>query len=263
MALRDAVSNLSLAAARAVKRASHGLLFVAGGALRSDGYRRRTARHFDTFMTDRADILQGLNPLEARVYARAVPRGARVCVIGCGTGRDLVPFAAAGHDVVGIDPAPAALETLAAVLRDQRLDAQLLTGFIEDVEPPGMFDAFVFSQHCYCYIRSSASRVAVLAKVAKHLNPQGVVAINYLRRLGPWSRTGVTLAAWTSRLTGSRLTWEPHDVVTLLEDAAGASLMYEHYFTTEEIQGEAGEAGLRHHFSDIDPFLGPISVFGR
>ena len=52
------------------------------------------AGYFDDYAAAAADIDDGLNPLEARLYQHAVRSGARVCVIGCGTGRDLLPFVA-------------------------------------------------------------------------------------------------------------------------------------------------------------------------
>jgi SAM-dependent methyltransferase len=186
-----------------------------------------------------------------------------VCVIGCGTGRDLLPFVAAGHDVVGIEPAAGPVATATRLLRERRSSAPVIHGFIEDVALPGAFDAIIFSPHCYSYIPGSARRVRLLERAAAHLNPGGRIALNFLRRTGSWSRLGVGIAGTMARLTGSDCPWEPHDVVQWAEGPRGRGLMFEHYFLPDEVHGEAARAGLRVMAHELDPFLGALSVVGR
>src|SRR5262245_54442004 len=109
-------SRMLAGAASAARRVSHGLLFAAGGARRLDDFKRDVSTYFDDYNARRQDIESGFNALEERVYRRHVAPGARVCVIGCGTGRDLLPFVIAGHDVTGIEPAPGPVEILRRTL---------------------------------------------------------------------------------------------------------------------------------------------------
>lgn len=249
-------------AAGAFRRLSHGLLFAGGGARRLDDFKRDAAGYFDDFNQAEAESAEGLNALEQAIYARAIRPGARLCVIGCGTGRDLLPFAAAGHDVVGIEPASGPVASLRAALARRGTAAQVIQGFIEDVELPGTFDAMLLSPHCYSYIPGSARRVEVLRKLRAHLNPGGCIAINFLRRTGSWSGRGVRIAGAVATATGSDCPWEPHDVVQLFDTVRGPAIIFEHYFLPDEVRAEADAAELRVIDAAVDNFLGAITVVG-
>ena len=263
MSFRLSCSRAAAAAAYGTRRLSHGLLFFAGGLLRLDDFKRDVAGYFDDYASAPADIDDGLNPLEARMYQHAVRSGARVCVIGCGTGRDLLPFVAAGHDVVGVEPAAGPVATATRLLRERGSSAAIIHGFIEDVALPGLFDAIIFSPHCYSYIPGSDRRVRVLERVVQHLHPDGRIALNFLRRTGSWSQTGVRIATAVARLSGSDCPWEPHDLVQWADGPRGRSVIFEHYFLPEEVHEEAARAGLRVIHHELDSFLGALSVVGR
>ncbi len=69
------------------------------------------------------------------------PSGSRVLDVGCGTGSTLIKVAEAGHDVVGLDISPTALNITRGRLISRGLHAELhvmdLTGPIPDI---GRFD---------------------------------------------------------------------------------------------------------------------------
>lgn len=250
-------------AASAARRVSHGLVFAAGGARRIEDYQHDAAAYFADYNVTPREIDSGLNALEARVYQRHVHAGARVCVIGCGTGRDLLPFVDAGHHVVGVEPAPGPAAILQRALTQRGQSATVITGFAEDVTLPGLFGAIILSPHCYSYVPGSSRRVELLQKLARHLEPGGRIAINFLRRTGSWSRAGVNVATVMARLTGSGCPWEPHDVVQLNEVDGRRAITFEHFFLPEEVEAEAAAAGLRALDQEVDDFLGPILVVGR
>lgn len=263
MPIRHISSRAFAAAASTARRVSHGLLFAAGGARRIDDFKRDVAAYFADYNCAPGEIASGLNALEERVYRRHVPAGARVCVLGCGSGRDVLPFVATGHDVVGVEPAPGPIEILRRALVDRGKAATLITGFAEDVALSGEFGAIILSPHCYSYVPGSSRRVALLKKMAGHLEPDGRIAINFLRRTGSWSRAGVNVATLVSRLTGSDYSWEPHDVVQLNEIDGRRAITFQHFFLPSEIANEAARAGLRVVEEDFDDFLGPLTVVGR
>jgi SAM-dependent methyltransferase len=260
LSFRRLSSNAALAVAHATQRLSHGWMFIAGGLLRLDDFKRDIAGYFEDYAALPAEIEEGFNPLEARVYQQMVPRGARVLVIGCGTGRDLLPFVAAGHDVVGIEPAAQPVAILRAVLQQRSAQAQIIRGFVEDEAIPGAFDAVIFSPHCYSYIPGSSRRVDVLKKVRAHLNPGGRIIINFLRRTSSWSATGAGLASAVATLSGSDCPWEPHDVAHLFDSPHGKALVFHHYFLPAEVQAEAAKAELTLIHDEVDSFLGAIAV---
>jgi hypothetical protein len=77
-----------------------------------------------------------------KVALRHFPRRGRALEIGFGYGRDLVPLAAHGLDVTGLDPSDAGRGLAEQRLRARRLSAQLMTAdFTEATLPVAAFDA--------------------------------------------------------------------------------------------------------------------------
>lgn len=263
MPLRCGVSAAVIAAAGLARRASHGLLFLAGGLRTIAHFKQAAASHYADFNDRPAEIDSAFNALEARMYRKAVRAGGRVCVVGCGTGRDLLPFVAAAHDTLGIEPALPAVEHLRRTLAARGATSTIVHGFIEDVALPGSFDAIILSPHCYSYIPGRVRRIAILKKLGEHLSPDGRIAINFLRRTGRWSTSGVRLAQFAARLSGSDCPWEPHDIVQLVERGGARTLTFEHFFSVDEITSEVEAAGLRVIDSEVDDFLGPLTIAGR
>jgi SAM-dependent methyltransferase len=102
-------------------------------------------------------------PLESRACERAA---GRVLDVGCGAGRHAVVMAAAGLDVIGLDPSAGAV----AVTRDRGVPAQL--GSVTD--PPyglGTFDTFVMLGNNLGLLASRDRAPAVLSSLARLANP--------------------------------------------------------------------------------------------
>src|SRR6266542_2319321 len=102
---------------------------------------------------------------EPEVVHAAVPKGASILELGCGTGRILRPLAGLGHSVLGVDESAAMLARVADLptvcspietLRlDRGFDAVLLASTMLNTEP--------------------AQRHAFLEACRRHVYPQGVV----------------------------------------------------------------------------------------
>ena len=58
----------------------------------------------------------GRVPSDLERFLRSEPRGRRVLIPGCGSGYEVRAFAEAGHDVIAVDFAPAAVERFAMAL---------------------------------------------------------------------------------------------------------------------------------------------------
>jgi SAM-dependent methyltransferase len=122
-------------------------------------------------------IRTGLRPAVAWLNA-AVPEGGLVLDLGCGTGRDLVPLAAAGARVVGVDIAMPML----AFARHQHPD-HLVCG---DLTRLPLRDAAADGIWCvaaWVHIRRRDLRLAV-AELARVLRPGGVAVIGVHRGSG-------------------------------------------------------------------------------
>jgi SAM-dependent methyltransferase len=106
---------------------------------------------------------------EPEIVHAAVPAGASILELGCGTGRILRPLAQRGHPVLGVDESPAMLARVADLptvcspietLRlDQTFDAVLLASTMLNVPP--------------------AQRHAFLATCRHHLAPDGIAVFQH------------------------------------------------------------------------------------
>src|SRR6266446_8777737 len=67
-------------------------------------------RSWQGFNSREADIAAGLMHWEKDLLQRFVHPGAAVLIIGCGSGRDLIPLAERGCRVTGIEPESSALD---------------------------------------------------------------------------------------------------------------------------------------------------------
>ncbi|MFD8564030.1 class I SAM-dependent methyltransferase [Streptosporangium canum] len=104
---------------------------------------------------------------EPEVVHAAVPAGASILELGCGTGRILRPLAELGHPVLGVDESPAMLArvpelpTVCARIESLRLecvfDAVLLASTMLNAEP--------------------AQRRAFLQTCRRHVDPHGTVIV--------------------------------------------------------------------------------------
>jgi SAM-dependent methyltransferase len=101
---------------------------------------------------------------EPEIVDAAVPPGASILELGCGTGRLLRPLAALGHPVTGVDDSPDMLarspdlptvcSSIQSLRLDHRFDAVLLASTMINVDP--------------------ATRQGFLATVRHHLSVDGI-----------------------------------------------------------------------------------------
>lgn len=94
------------------------------------------------------DDVEPHDPEQSRVQLAALlhllaPAPKRILDLGCGAGRALIPLAAAGHDLVGLDQSESALAAVRAALLEAGLSAELVhADFLAGPEtlPAGPFD---------------------------------------------------------------------------------------------------------------------------
>jgi ribosomal-protein-serine acetyltransferase len=124
--------------------------------------------------------LTSLHGVVAR-FAAALPAGAAVCDLGCGTGRWTAALAEAGLRLTGLDQSPAMLEQALRRLDGLGLRASLVRGDVLDPPfPTGSFDAacvaFVFDH------LSRSQRLRLLQEVRRLLRPGGRLLVLDSRR---------------------------------------------------------------------------------
>ncbi|HEM7852033.1 class I SAM-dependent methyltransferase [Burkholderia multivorans] len=121
----------------------------------------------------------------------------RILDVGCGTGTFARRLAAAGHDVVAIDPAPAMIDY---ARRQPGADAvRWIACDLRDLPPGAPFDAAVMTGHAFQCLLSDDAIDAMLRGVRRVLAPRGRFLFETRNpRLEPWR-------AWTPQQSARRV----------------------------------------------------------
>lgn len=201
-------------------------------------------RSWDRFYRDHTTHDSSLLRWEAEIVNTFVRPGFDVLLVGCGSGRDLLPLVENGCRVTGIDASGAAITIAESILQTRGRSALLLTGFFEDLPIAGRFEIVIFSYYAYASIPMSRRRRAALVKATALLKPGGHVVVSHA---AGGTRPGVVVAQ-LGRIAGalSRSDWrmEPGDV--LWSDRSNEpSISYTHIFEDGELEAEAHAAQLR------------------
>ncbi|MFC0032401.1 class I SAM-dependent methyltransferase [Micromonospora chaiyaphumensis] len=148
---------------------------------------------------------------EARLLDALVPPGARILDAGCGTGRVAAALAARGHAVVGVDADPVLIDAARADHPGPRfLVADLAELDLAAQGEPEPFDAAVVAGNVMVFVAPGTER-AVLARVAGHVRPDGLVVVGFGTDRG-------------------------YPVTDLDADAVAAGLRLEHRFATWDLR---------------------------
>ena len=232
------------------------LPFLAASTMNLRGFRDEVVRSFADFNLNDAEIFDGFMPWEQRLYDRVRP-GERVLLVGCGSGRDLLPLLELGCEVVGIEPAAPPLARAQEVLAGRGLVARLVHGCFEDVDLTGGFDVISFSYFCYSYIPVRRRRIDVLRKARGHLAAGGRLLVSYIDEPRRSRGRALRIARLCGDLVRSDWRLEAGDYVRL-GPGDTTTLWYQHAFVPGELEEEAREAGLRVAFQGVperDPFM--------
>jgi SAM-dependent methyltransferase len=120
----------------------------------------------------------------------AAVQGGRVLEVACGSGRVLVPLAQAGHRVTGVDASPhmlaVAREKLAAASPAAQANASLVQDDMRSFELDERFDLAVIAVKSFAYLTERAGQERTLARVAAHLRPGGLLAIDLMHPAPAW-----------------------------------------------------------------------------
>lgn len=226
---------------------------LAAATLRMRDIRSDTEHKWDRFYTLDVDIDKGLFPWEQHLIERFVNSGDRILVVGCGTGRDLIPLSAKGHEVTGVDPAQQAVALARAACRRRGVAADIIHGYFEDVGLSTPFDVIIFSNLCYGLIPESKRRIEALRKARAHLTGGGRILISYVGNLRRRHSRLLELMKVGARLR--RSDWHPEEGDIVHPMLSGPPRFhYEHIFVPGELQAEAEAAGLRVSFHDDTTF---------
>jgi SAM-dependent methyltransferase len=197
-------------------------------------------RQFGTTQTD-ADVAGGLYHWEVDFYGRFLRAGERVLVVGCGSGRDLLPLLEQGYRAEGLEPVAACADLARERVARRGFSAPVHTADIATATLSGCFDAVIFSWLCYSYLPTRSRRIATLARVREHLAADARVLISYVPAQPPPRRLPWRLARLAAGL--SRADWRPEYGDGFIARHDTGCIHYEHQFQPAEIEAEARAAG--------------------
>lgn len=247
---------------RVADRLSRATTYVAAGTRHIDDIKRDSQEVWDSFYETHGTSETGLLPWERDYVERFVSPGAGVLLVGCGSGRDLLPLVERGCRVTGIDPSRNALAIAERLLHARGISAPLVHGFFEDVAISEKFDVVVFSYYCYSTIAMAQNRIAALTKGASVLNPDGHVIVSFA---APSPRPRATLTR-LGNLAGilSRSDWRIESGDMIWDNRASRpSLSFTHLFEEGEVEREAVAAKLRVVCRDIGDDHTNVLVLAR
>lgn len=242
--MRRSLVACLVALARTLDRGVTVSTFAAAGLLRFETLGRHMAENWRHFGATQAepDVAAGLFNWEKQFYGPFLAAGHRVLVVGCGSGRDLLPLLEQGCRAEGLEPVAACADMARARLAARGLAAPVATADIATAALTGRYDVVIFSWLCYSYIPQRARRIAVLRKLVPHLVPEGRVLISYVLAQAPPRRAPWRLARLAAQL--SRTDWRPEYGDVFIARPDTGCIHFEHQFAPAEIEAEARDAGL-------------------
>ena len=103
--------------------------------------------------------------------------GGPVLDLGCGTGRVALDLAARGHEVTGIDADPELVAALAARAKSRQLGVKAVAGDVRRFDLQASYPLAIAPMQVVQLLGGAAGRGALLAAVARHLAPGGLLAV--------------------------------------------------------------------------------------
>jgi SAM-dependent methyltransferase len=144
--------------------------------------------------------------------------GDPVLELGCGTGRVLLPLAAAGHRVTGIDRSPPMLNRARSAVLESGFSERvaLMEGSMTEADRAGggPFGLVIFSLNGLMHLPTKAEQRAALSAARRSLDPRGMLVIDAvtpnpellatfdgrIQHEGTWRRAdGTTIDRFSSR----------------------------------------------------------------
>ncbi|HWT96646.1 MAG TPA: class I SAM-dependent methyltransferase [Terriglobales bacterium] len=186
------------------------------------------------FHGDLVALYDTLNPLGADsdyFIAACEPAPQTILDLGCGTGLLTKALAQRGHQVTGVDPAPAMLEI---ARHPPLLNAQWLCADARELDLGIRFDRVIASGHVFQVFLTAADRLAFLRTAARHLKPQGRLIFDSR------NPAAATWLGWTPARSKRRIVHTTHGLIDIWHEV-GSVDGERVKFTSSYHFGESGQ----------------------
>jgi len=260
--LRSAIALLLFHSGRMADRISRTTWYLAAGTHRLAEMRADHRRAWDAYYERHSVHESGLLSWEEDCVGRFATPGARVLVVGCGSGRDLMALVERGCEVTGMDPSGTGLEVADRLLRARGVSATLIEGFFEDTPIAQPFDVVIFSYYCYAAIPMRSRRIAALKKAAALVDAGGHVIVSHAEGIPRPHPILVRVGQIAGVLARSDWRLEAGDFVSDNRERA-ASFSFSHAFEAGELEREAADADLQSVFRRVADDRTVVAVFAR
>ena len=140
------------------------------------------------------DTESGWSADRAFYLALAGPSPERILDLGCGTGLLAAAYAARGHKVTGVDPAPAMLDV--ARVRPHGDQVEWVEAQAQAFRSPKRFDLVVMTGHAFQVLLTKADVRATCLTMREHLAPGGRAVFE---SRNPWIDWTALWNGWTER----------------------------------------------------------------
>lgn len=205
--------------------------------LQAEGARfDRFARFYDGDYRDYVDDIEAIKHL-------AKECGNPILELGCGTGRVLLPLAAAGRTVTGVDISPALLEVTRDKLSDKRYAARatLLEADLRTFDLPAKNFALAFcTSNTLMHLNTQADQLAVLRNAHRHLRTGGLLFIDLFNpdigRLLEINGMQELADQWADQTTGAQVYKWSVRTVDVAEQLQDTLFIYEEIFPDGQVR---------------------------
>lgn len=106
--------------------------------------------------------------------------------LGCGTGLLCNAYAAAGHDVTGVDPSLAMLDVARCKPHGDKIE--WVQSFAQEYCSNKLFDLIIMTGHAFQVLLEDDDVLSTFAVMRKHLKPQGRAVFESRNPLVDWSK---------------------------------------------------------------------------
>ncbi len=217
----------------------------AGGDNQSASSMDRIAQFFDAEYLSYVDDLPVLEAYADRT-------GGPLLELGCGTGRALIPLAAAGHQVTGVDSSPSMLRLARAKAEAAGVSRQirLIEGDFSRADLGGPYRFAFALMNTFLHLPDLEAQIAALMRWREALSPRGLLLIDVFNpdmgqiaamdgRL-EWEQT------WTNGTTGERVMKFLTRVVEPAAQVMTVNHIYEEIAADGTVRRTVGSFDLRY-----------------